>query len=55
LLYPFGDQERAFDRVPRELLWWALRKLGVEEWLVKGVMTVYDNARTVVKTNHGNR
>jgi len=31
-----------------------MRKLGVEEWLLRGVMTTYDNESTVVKTKHGN-
>ena len=30
----FIDHEKAFVRVPREVVWWALRRLGVEEWLV---------------------
>ena len=30
----FVDLEKAFDRVPREVVWWALRSLGVDEWLV---------------------
>jgi hypothetical protein len=29
------DLEKAFDRVQRKVLWWALRSLGVEEWAVK--------------------
>ena len=29
------DLEKAFDRVPTEVISWAMRKLGVEEWLVK--------------------
>ena len=29
----FVDLEKAFDRVPREVISWAMRKLGVEEWL----------------------
>jgi len=46
------DLEKVFDRVP---VWWTLRKLGVEEWLVKGIIiVVYDNVRTVMKTEHGN-
>ena len=30
----FVDLEKAFDGVPRKIVWWALRKLGVEEWIV---------------------
>ena len=25
----------SFDRVPRKVVEWAMRKLGVEEWLVR--------------------
>ena len=38
--------EKAFDRVLREVTRWALRKAGVEEWLVKAVMAMYDAAQT---------
>ena len=34
LYLAFVDLEKAFDRVPRKVLWWALRSLGVEEWVV---------------------
>ena len=44
----------AFDRVLREVVRWALRKLWVEEWLVKTAMTMYEKARTMVKTKHRN-
>ena len=27
----FVDIEKAFDRVPQKAIWWAMRKLGVEE------------------------
>ena len=39
----FVDLEKAFDRVPREVVKWALRK-GVEEWLIKTVMYTYVGA-----------
>ena len=31
-----------------------MRKLGVEEWLIRVVMAMYERARTVVRTKHGN-
>ena len=34
LYFGFVDLDKAFDRVPREVISWAMRKLGVEEWLV---------------------
>ena len=48
LYYAFVDLEKAFDRVPREVTRWALRKVGVEEWLVSTVMAMYKGAETVV-------
>jgi len=47
------DLEKAFDRVPREVTRWALRKVGVDEWLVKAVMAMYEGAQTVVGTTEG--
>ena len=47
------DLEKAFDRVPREVVRWALRKLGVDEWLIRKVMTLYTKACTVVRTDAG--
>ena len=41
-------------RVPREVIRWAMRKLGVEEWLVSAVMSMYTGAKTVVRTVYGN-
>jgi len=48
LYFGFADLETAFDRVLREVIRWAMRKLGVEEWLVLAVM--YTGAKTVVRT-----
>ena len=31
-----------------------MRKLGVEEWLVSAVMSMYSGAKTVVRTVYGN-
>ena len=32
--FAFVDLETVFHRVPRKVLWWALRSLGVEKWAV---------------------
>ena len=45
LYFGFVDLEKAFDRVPREVISWAMRKLGVEEWLVSAVMSMYSGAK----------
>jgi len=42
------------DKVPREVISWAMRKLGIEEWLVSAVMSMYAGAKTVVRTVYGN-
>ena len=48
------DLEKAFDRVPREVIRWAMRKMGVEEWLVSAVMSMYTGVKTVVRVVYGN-
>ena len=47
----FVDLEKAFDRVPREVVWWALRTLGVDEWLVTVIKAMYADTSTMVKLN----
>ena len=43
-MYPaFVDLERAFGRVPRKVLLWSLRKLGVNEWVIRLVQVMYSN------------
>ena len=54
LYFGFVDLEKATDRVPREVISWATRKLGVEELLVSAVMSMYSGAKTVVNTVYGN-
>ena len=47
------DLAKEFDRVPREVLRWALRKMGVDEWLIRTVIALYTEACTVVRTDAG--
>ena len=47
------DLEKAFDRVPRKVIWWALRKLGVDEWIVRLVQGMYSNASSRVRVGEG--
>ena len=37
----FVDLEKAFDRVRREVVWLAMCKLGVEEWLVRVIQAIH--------------
>ena len=53
LYMAFVDLEKAFDRVPRKVIWWALRKLGVDEWIVRLVQGMYSNARSRVCVGEG--
>ena len=51
----FVDLEKAFDRIPRKVIWLALRKLSVEEWIVRLVQGMYANARSRVRVGEGYR
>ena len=53
LYMAFVDLEKAFDRVPRKEIWWALRKLGVEEWIMRLVQGMYANARSRIRVGEG--
>ena len=49
----FVDLEKAYDRVPREVLWWALRCSGVEEWIVNIIKVMYVGSTTAIKLKDG--
>ena len=54
LLYmAFVDLEKASDRVPRDIIWWAVRKLGIDEWLVRLVQSMYKDVRSRVRVGDG--
>ena len=44
----FVDMEKVFDRVPRKVMEWAMRKKGLSEVIVRAVMSLYDGAKTRV-------
>ena len=52
LFFAFVDLEKAFNRVPRKVLWWALRKVGIPEWIVRVIQVMYQNARSQVRVNN---
>ncbi|KAK3538439.1 hypothetical protein QTP86_003712 [Hemibagrus guttatus] len=43
------DLEKVYDRVPREELWYCMRKSGVAEKYVRVVQDMYERSRTVVR------
>ena len=53
----FFDLKKAFDRVPQKELgkgtwkvtWWAIRKIGVKEWIVKLGQETYENVQSRVR------
>ena len=52
LYFAFVDLEKAFECVPRKVIWWAMRKLGIEEWIVWFVQAMYNNTRSRVWVNN---
>ena len=51
IFFAFVDLEKAFDRIPRKVIWWAMRSLGVSEWIVQTVQAMYDAPRSRVRLN----
>jgi len=51
---PFLWQDRCRRILELKVRSWAMRQLGVEEWLVSTVMSIYTDVRTVVRTVYGN-
>ena len=41
LYVAFVDLGNAFNRVLWDVIWWAMRKLGIDEWLVHLVQSMY--------------
>ena len=53
LFRTFVDLEKAYDRLPRDLVYLCLRRRGVPEKLVRLVEATYRGASTVVRITHG--
>ena len=47
------DLEKAFDRVPRDVLWWALRRVGVQEWIINVIKSMYEGVTTSFRMVNG--
>ena len=52
LYFAFAVLQKVFDRVPRKVLWWALRKVGIPEWIVCVLQIMYQIARSQVMINN---
>ena len=52
LYFAFVDLEKAFNKVPRDVVKWAMRKLGVDEWLIETVMVTYKDSNSAVRVNN---
>ena len=44
-------QEKYIDYVPRKVQWWAMRSLGVDEWVIRVIQGIYHNAQSHVQVN----
>ena len=52
LSFAFLDLEKAFDQVPREVVKWAMKKLAVDECLIRSVMAMYSDNNNVISLNN---
>ena len=53
LYMAFVDLEKAFDRYPRDVIWWAMHKLGIDEWLVRLFQPMQKDVRSRVRVENG--
>ena len=53
LYMAFIGLEKAFDRVPRDVIWWVMRKLCIDKWLERLVQSMYKDVRSSVRVGDG--
>ena len=53
LYMAFIDLEKAFSRIPQDVIWWVMPKLGIDKWLVRLVQSVYKDVRSRVRVGDG--
>jgi len=53
LYFAFVDLEKAYDRVPRDLVYWSLRKKGITEKTIRVIKATYHRARTTIRSCYG--
>ena len=51
IYFVFVDLEKAFGRVSHSVLWWAMRKLEIDGWIVRLLKVVYDDAKSRIRVN----
>lgn len=49
----FVDLEKAYNRVPRKLLWWFPQSCKLPEAYVETIMDMYEDSTTAVRSNCG--
>ena len=47
----FVDLENASEQVPWDVVQWALRQLGVDEWLMNAIIATHNGETTAVRLN----
>ena len=46
----FIDLEKAYDKVPREVLWWAITKKGIPQKYINILQDMYQQTKTNIRT-----
>uniref|UniRef100_A0A0A9CY62 Reverse transcriptase domain-containing protein n=1 Tax=Arundo donax TaxID=35708 RepID=A0A0A9CY62_ARUDO len=49
----FIDLEKVYDKIPRNIMWWALEKHKVPTKYITLIKDIYDNVVTSVRTSNG--